>query len=286
MTKKSNHLPGPSDLIRWSIYFADGYPGHPPSRVQASPGTPEKTAANTACFEALLQKPPQHEVGGRIRHKSPHPEVLALASLEGGLKPAAISDSLKIKGEDKMIIRWVGSIFGAIVLTFATFLMMPQLLRIDDPGAVEEFHRLYAFYNPPRERALFWIPYVCEDCNFDGITVSETATILEEWNFVAAAYRRSDGGITSPNCFSQNQRFLPHEIRMPQHYWIIIFVDQSHNIQWRTDDPFRNCEGYWGCHTSVDRRAAEELVTCFTGTYELQPGEHRLTVSLSDRQTA
>ena len=185
-----------------------------------------------------------------------------------------------------MIYRWIGSVTGAAILTFATFLAMPALLRVDSPEAGEEAVRQYAIYYPREEPEPIWQPFVCEHCYYDGNYVDETASIIEETYFVLGLYRRFDNTVRSPSCFSQHQRFLPHEIQLRQSYRLIISIDQSNDVEWRADDPRRNCERYWGCITSVDYRAAETLVACLTETYEFGPGEHRLTVSLSNRQTA
>jgi len=68
-----------------------------------------------------------------------------------------------------MILRWIGSLAGAAVLTFATFLTMPALLRVDSPEGGEEFHQLYAIYYPREEREPFlgqlWDHPPCLDCD-------------------------------------------------------------------------------------------------------------------------
>ena len=68
-----------------------------------------------------------------------------------------------------MIYRWIGSLVGAAVLTLASFLAMPALLRVDSPEAGEEFHRQYAIYNVTDQREPFsgqlWDRPPCLDCD-------------------------------------------------------------------------------------------------------------------------
>ncbi|MBI1237568.1 MAG: hypothetical protein GC188_12870 [Alphaproteobacteria bacterium] len=179
-----------------------------------------------------------------------------------------------------MIFRWFGSLAGAAVLTVATYLAMPAMLRVESMEAVEEFHRLYEFYNIREERAPFWQPIVCEHCYFDNTRVVGEAIVLDELRFV----RRGHTSDYGPLCHSEFTTYVLPDRPLSSYYQVLATVSAVQQVNWSIDRTLDQCRGIYFCPAAADYQAIDELIGCL-GQHELPVGEHRLTIAFSGRTT-
>jgi len=174
-----------------------------------------------------------------------------------------------------MIYRWIGSVTGAAILTFATFLAMPALLRVDSPEAGEEAVRQYAIHNVTDQREPFIItPRYDHRYDLDYETFSGTVSVLESF---------AEGIVLPSNCEAEVE--FEHSGWRPFLYasWINISTENHELKELEIDHPFESCHRLsgWGCRHISHTRAIESVSQCLTLSSNLPDGTYRFTLLYS-----